>query len=241
VHDALRPAEPHYADLTPHGLIAHREAENRFRASSAARTITGEPEPGVTITWERIALTGRRIAARVYRANSHFAARLPAVVVSVEHRLLDFSTTLSAAVDDGWDVLERLVLRAAAWGIDPDGVTVVGESCGALIAALAAIRAKAAGLQLRSQVLVPAGADARTLSPLYADDLAGLAGALVVPTHDPLADHGRRYAARLQAAGTPTRLVEYPSATNAFLSMPGVAPQAAAARADILQFLRGVA
>jgi acetyl esterase len=61
---------------------------------------------------------------------------------------------------------------------------------------------------------------------------------VVVPTHDPLADHGRRYAGRLQAAGTPTRLTEYPEAGHAFLSVPGVAPQAEAARAEILEFLR---
>ena len=38
--------------------------------------------------------------------NSHLAARLPAVVVSVEHRLLAPGTPLTAAVDDGWDVLD---------------------------------------------------------------------------------------------------------------------------------------
>jgi len=60
---------------------------------------------------------------------------------------------------------------------------------------------------------------------------------VVVPTHDPVADHGRRYAERLQAAGTPARLTEYPGAGHAFLSMPGVAQQAEAARAEILEFL----
>ena len=77
------------------------------------------------------------------------------------------------------------------------------------------------------------------LSPLYADDLGGLAPALVVvPTIDPMADHGRSYAQRLQEAGTPARLTEYPGATHAFLSMPGVVPQARAARAEILGFLQ---
>jgi acetyl esterase/lipase len=36
--------------------------------------------------------------------NSHLAARLPAVLVSVEHRLLAPGIPLSAVVDDGWDV-----------------------------------------------------------------------------------------------------------------------------------------
>ncbi|MGW4473046.1 alpha/beta hydrolase [Nonomuraea sp. NPDC004354] len=210
--------------------------------------------------------------------NSRLATRLPAVVVSVEHRLLDPDTPLSAAVDDGWDALRHVVRHAAQWGIDPARTAVFGESTGSLISALAALRARESGLPLRAQVLVnpavdltstmfdhasvtqyadsptltlsqmrllhrfavPPGTDPRAMSPLYADDLGGLAPALVVvPTLDPLADHGRRYAERLRAAGTPARLTEYPGATHAFLSMPGAVPQAKAARAEILEFLRG--
>ncbi|ONM46677.1 alpha/beta hydrolase [Nocardia donostiensis] len=210
-------------------------------------------------------------------ANSHFAARLPAVVVSVEHRLIAPGTALSAAVDDGWDVLQHVVEHAAEWGVDPARVAVVGESTGGLIAALAAIRAKESGLPLQAQVLVnpvtdltetmfdypsmvehansptstvaeirffqrlavPSGTDPRPLSPLHAGDRSGLAPALVVvPTIDPLADHGRRYAERLLESGTPAQLTEYPGATHAFLSMPGLVPQAKAARAEIAEFLR---
>ncbi|WP_225448544.1 alpha/beta hydrolase [Streptacidiphilus sp. P02-A3a] len=210
--------------------------------------------------------------------NSRLATRLPALVVSVEHRLLAPDTPLSAAVDDGWDALQHLLRHAAAWGIDPTRTAVLGESCGGLIAALAAVRAKASGLRLRAQVLVnpvvdvtdsmldhasarrhadsatltvpqlrllhrlaaPSGTDARALSPLYADDLTDLAPALVVvPTHDPLADHGRRYTERLRAAGTPARASEYPGATHAFLSMPGVVPEAETAGSEIVDFLRG--
>ncbi|WP_326825381.1 alpha/beta hydrolase [Streptosporangium sp. NBC_01756] len=216
-------------------------------------------------------------AAQSDWVNSHLAARLPAVVVSVEHRLLDSETPLSAAVDDGWDVLRHVVEHAAQWGIDPARTAVFGESTGSMVTALAAIRAREAGLPLRAQVLVnpavdltstmfdhasitrhahsptltmpqmqllrrfavPPGTDPRAMSPLYADDLSGLAPALVVvPTVDPLADHGRRYAERLRAAGTPARLTEHPGATHAFLSMPGVVPQAKAARAEIVEFLR---
>ncbi|MEU7892137.1 alpha/beta hydrolase [Nonomuraea sp. NPDC049152] len=217
-------------------------------------------------------------AAQSDWVNSHLAVRLPAVVVSVEHRLLDPDTPLSAAVDDGWDVLRHLLRHAAQWGIDPARTAVFGESTGSMITALVAIRAREAGLPLRAQVLVnpavdltstmydhasftehansptltmsymrllrrfavPPGTDPRAMSPLYADDLSGLAPALVVvPTIDPLADHGRSYAERLRAAGTPARLAEHPGATHAFLSMPGVVPQAKAARKEILEFLRG--
>ncbi|GAA2688014.1 alpha/beta hydrolase [Nonomuraea recticatena] len=216
-------------------------------------------------------------AAQSDWVNSHLAARLPAVVVSVEHRLLDQETPLSAAVDDGWDVLQHVVAHAARWGVDPARTAVFGESTGSMVTALAAIRARESGLPLRAQVLVnpavdltstmfeyasmrrhatsptltmpqmrllhrfavPPGTDPRAMSPLHADDLGGLAPALVVvPTIDPLADHGRGYAERLRAAGTPARLTEHPGATHAFLSMPGVVPQAKAARAEILEFLR---
>lgn len=61
---------------------------------------------------------------------------------------------------------------------------------------------------------------------------------MVAPTHDPLADHGRRYAEQLRAAGTPARLTEFPGAPHAFVSMPAVVPQAGAARAEITGFLR---
>ncbi|MET9920104.1 alpha/beta hydrolase fold domain-containing protein [Streptomyces sp. NPDC006435] len=61
---------------------------------------------------------------------------------------------------------------------------------------------------------------------------------VVVPTQAAVADRGRRYAERLHAAGTSVRLSEYPGARHAFLTMPGVEPQAKAARAEILAFLR---
>jgi acetyl esterase len=209
--------------------------------------------------------------------NSRLAAGLPALVISVEHRLLAPGAPLSAAADDGWDVLRHVLGHAAQWGIDPSRTAVFGESCGGLISALTAIRARAAGLQLTAQVLVnpvvdvtgtmfdhpsiseyafspspalpllrlfqqlavPPGHDAGAVSPLYADDPSGLAPALVVvPTRDAVADHGRRYAERLREAGTSVRLSEYQEAQHAFLTLPGVEPQAEAAQAEILTFLR---
>ncbi|KUJ37225.1 alpha/beta hydrolase [Streptomyces albus subsp. albus] len=309
---ATRPPEPDFEAITTEELLAYRDAENRFRASSTARAILGEPDPGAAIHWQQIALPGRDLPVRVYRpaptgddeaaartdlplvvhvhgggfvgtavqcdwTNSHLAARLPALVVSVEHRLLAPGSPLADAADDGWDVLDHVLRHAAQWGVDPARTAVFGESCGALISALTAIRAREAGLELTAQVLVnpavdvtetmfdhasiaeyayspsralpllrlvqrlavPPGGDASTFSPLHADDLTGLAPALVVvPTRDALADHGRRYAERLRAAGTPVRLSEYPGAKHAFLTLPGVEPQAEAAQAEILRFLR---
>ncbi len=303
---ALR-KEPDWLTMQDEALVAFREAENRRRASRLVRVISGFPDRGATIGWQQLSLPDRALRVRVYRpsdgspdsglplvvhvhgggfvgtavqsdwVNSHLAAQLPAVVVSVEHRLVAPETPLSAAVDDGWDVLRHVMQRAAQWGVNPAWTAVFGESAGSVVAALAAIRAKESGLLLRAQVLVnpcvdltstafdynsmfehadsptltitlleffrrlavPEGVDPRTMSPLYADDLGGLAPALVVvPTLDPLADHGRSYADRLREAGTPVQLTEHPGAPHAFLSMPGVVQQARAARTQITDFLR---
>ncbi|MGI5340932.1 alpha/beta hydrolase [Streptomyces sp. CA-181903] len=309
---AIRPPEPNFSAITAEELRAYRDAENRRRASGAARAILGEPDAGAAIGWRQVALPGRDLPVRVYRpaptgdgeaaartglplvvhvhgggfvgtaaqcdwTNSRLAVGLPALVVSVEHRLLAPGSPLANAADDGWDVLRHVLRHAAQWGVDPARAAVFGESCGALISALTAIRAREAGLEIKAQVLVnsvvdatgtmfdhpsiaeyaysptralpqlrliqrlavPPGADAGPVSPLYADDLSRLAPALVVvPTRDAVADHGRRYAERLRAAGTPVRLTEYPGAQHAFLTLPGMEPQAEAARAEILAFLR---
>jgi acetyl esterase len=96
-----------------------------------------------------------------------------------------------------------------------------------------------AQMQLFARLSVPPGADPRAVSPLHAPDLSRLAPALVVvPTFDPVADHGRSYAQRLRQAGTLAQVAEYPGATHAFLSMPGAVPQAKPARARIVEFLR---
>jgi acetyl esterase len=76
---------------------------------------------------------------------------------------------------------------------------------------------------------LPPGVDPRSVSPVKAENLAGLTAAL-----DPLADHGSRYAERLGEA----RLVCYPRATHSFLSTPGLVPAAGPARREILAFLR---
>ncbi|MBF6176391.1 alpha/beta hydrolase [Nocardia blacklockiae] len=297
--------DPDWSTMTTEELIAFREAANRKAGSRLFRVITGFPDRGATIRWQDVSLPDRTVRVRVYRpkrggteslplvvhvhgggfvgtaaqcdwANSRLAARLPAVVVSVEHRLLAPGTSLTAVIDDGWDVLRHITANAAEWGVDPTRVAVAGESTGGLVSALITLRAKASGVPLRAQVLVnpgadltetmldypsfdrygdsptltipkmrlfrrlavPAGADARAVSPLYAD-LADLPPALVViPTLDPLADQGRRYAERLRAAGTPTRLSEHPQSPHAFITLPGLVPEAVPARAVITEFLR---
>lgn len=297
--------EPDYATMTPADLAAFGEVANKVVNSRLAHLLTGFPHRDVTITWQQLQLADRTIRVRVYRPlrstaprlplvvhvhgggyvgtavqcdwiNSHIAAQVSAVVVSVEHRLMDHDTPLAAIVDDGWDVLRNIFADAATWGIDPTRVALAGESAGSMVAALSVLRARDAGLSLRAQVLVnpcvdvtptaleydsvaqypetptltreglefycrlavPEGTDPRTVSPLYAGELSGLPPTLVViPTLDPVADHGRVYAERLREAGTRVEVSEHPKAGHAFISLPGLVPQARPARDRIVTFL----
>ncbi|MEH3033589.1 MAG: alpha/beta hydrolase [Aeromicrobium erythreum] len=74
-------------------------------------------------------------------------------------------------------------------------------------------------------------------SPIRAASHAGVAPAfVVVADHDPLRDHGRRYAETLRRAGVPATLREYPG-WHGFISLPGVHPAARDAVRDVADFL----
>lgn len=76
-------------------------------------------------------------------------------------------------------------------------------------------------------------------SPLRADSHAGLPPALIlIAGHDPLRDHGVRYAAALREAGVELDLRDYGPGIHGFLSLPGVVPVAKEALADTVAFLR---
>jgi len=77
------------------------------------------------------------------------------------------------------------------------------------------------------------------LSPLAADDLAGLSPAVVVTAgFDPLRDDGAHYAERLRAARVPVRYLEFGTLIHAFAEFPGRVP---AAQAAIDEFLTAFA
>lgn len=89
------------------------------------------------------------------------------------------------------------------------------------------------------RIALPESFDARAISPLESDSLAGIAPALIQAAGlDPLEDQAPAYAERLRQAGVEATLTRYPEATHAFLSMPGLVPAARPARAEILAHLR---
>lgn len=216
-------------------------------------------------------------------ACSTLAARLDAVVVSVDYRLAP-EHPAPAAVDDCWAVLAHLLHEPAVVGVDASRVAVMGDSAGGNVAALLAIRhrdaLRAGGADtppapLRHQVLVyPAvdltlsspsiaarphapvlprrsinaflahylggsglAPDDPAVSPLHAD-LEGVAPALVLTAdNDPLEDDGERYADALRAAGVAARYTRYEGVPHGFFSLPGFAPAAHQALAEVVQEL----
>lgn len=76
------------------------------------------------------------------------------------------------------------------------------------------------------------------LSPIRAASHEGLPPALILTAHhDPLRDHGSRYAEALVDAGVPVELRDYGPGVHGFMSLPGVVPVAKAALTDIAAFL----
>ncbi len=81
------------------------------------------------------------------------AARSGAIVVAVDYRLAP-EHVFPAAVDDAWAVTEWLGRAGGTVGVDPARLSVGGDSAGGTLAAVVALRARAAGLELRLQALV---------------------------------------------------------------------------------------
>jgi acetyl esterase len=86
----------------------------------------------------------------------------------------------------------------------------------------------------------PNGHDPRA-SPLLANDLSGLAPALVVTAGlDPLRDEGEDYAHALRAAGTPVVLRRFPGFIHGFISAAGISRACRDALIEIAGAARGM-
>lgn len=82
------------------------------------------------------------------------AERSGCIVAAVDYRLAP-EHIFPAAVDDAWAATRWAASpAAAAHGLDPARVAVGGDSAGANLAAVAALRARDAGLALRFQALI---------------------------------------------------------------------------------------
>jgi acetyl esterase len=88
-----------------------------------------------------------------------FAARTPAVVVTVEYRLAP-EHRFPIAADDSWAATRWVAEHAAELGADPERIVVAGDSAGGNLAAVVALRARDAGLPLALQILLYPALDA---------------------------------------------------------------------------------
>ncbi len=73
-------------------------------------------------------------------------------VLSVDYRLAP-EHKFPTAQEDAWDVLQWLASAGAGVGLDPARIAVGGDSAGGTLAAVCAIQARDAGLQLALQLL----------------------------------------------------------------------------------------
>ncbi|MCB0948156.1 MAG: alpha/beta hydrolase, partial [Mycobacterium sp.] len=183
-----------------------------------------------------------------------------------------------ASAEDAYTAYRWAREHAADLGADPQCVAVGGDSAGANLAAVVALRARdenqsPPALQLllypvtdyqgqtRSKTLFARGffltkhdidwfterflggasvdaADPR-VSPLLADDLSGLAPALVVTAgFDPLRDEGRRYADAMRRAGVPVDYREYGSLVHGFANFFPLGGASATAMGEVISAMR---
>ncbi|MEN8114518.1 MAG: alpha/beta hydrolase [Actinomycetota bacterium] len=100
------------------------------------------------------------------------AERLGCVLVSVQYRKAP-EHRFPAALEDAWSATLWVADHVDELGIDPERLSVVGESAGGNLAAVVARRARDNGLRLTSQVLVYPVTDSVIDTPSYVRNAVG--------------------------------------------------------------------
>ncbi|HEY6513971.1 MAG TPA: alpha/beta hydrolase [Burkholderiaceae bacterium] len=191
------------------------------------------------------------------------AAECGVVVLNVGYRLAP-EHRFPAAAMDAMAALDWAFEHVGRLGGAALPVAVAGDSAGGNLAAVAALHARARGLPLAAQLLIyPATDMSRRLdadiarayfgervqqqasdwraSPALAERHAGLAPAIIgVGAHDFLYEDNLAYAARLQAAGVPVLLRQYPALNHGFFSFTRVSPGSLQAAQQLCADLRGL-
>ncbi len=94
------------------------------------------------------------------------ALRSACAVVAVDYRLAP-EHRFPCAVDDAFDALRAVCGQGLGWGIDPARVAVGGDSAGGTLAAVCALMARDAGLNLSLQLLITPGTTADADTPSH--------------------------------------------------------------------------
>ncbi|MDN5853302.1 MAG: alpha/beta hydrolase [Actinomycetia bacterium] len=170
-------------EMDPAELPGMRKRRARVQHSRAAQLFVGRPAHGCRIEDRTVSIRGNSLRLRIYRPSvdadrlpcviafhgggftlgdpeqaewlcSEVAVRARVVVVSVDYRLAP-EHPYPAAVEDACAATAWAYENAAEIDVDPQRMAVMGESAGGTLAAVVAIKARAAGApELRTQILL---------------------------------------------------------------------------------------
>jgi acetyl esterase len=161
----------------------------------------------------------------------NFCAGAQCVVMSVDYRLAP-EHKFPAATDDCLYATRWASQHASEMRADPDRIVVAGDSAGANLAAVTAMRIRdEGGPSLENPFAAPLRASILTHLPPTM---------LITAEYDPLRDEGERYGRRLQDAGVRTTALRYDGMIHGFLSLTGIVDKADVALTDACGWLEDI-